>query len=252
MRTLKIGVPWLDRLMPEGLPLNTVTLLSGPGGSGKPLIGDNFAAAWLRNGGSVVFMSLQYPSTDFIHESLRTVAKLDLDQYREQTAFIALDVSIDGLTPPAGNVFRANLVKPAIWDAAIEQACAMLPEEGPGIMIFSSAINLLLFSPTYGEKILHKMETLLREEHKRRTYIFSASTTAKKEEIARLERVVDNLIMTRSEKKPFRLFIRVVRLKDVRFSDEEIQVPIPPRSLARVKEIAEHSRQRVIPQISRI
>jgi len=64
MRTLKIGVSWLDRLMPEGLPLNTATLLSGPGGSGKPLIGDNFIATWLRNGGSAVLMSLQYPSTD--------------------------------------------------------------------------------------------------------------------------------------------------------------------------------------------
>ena len=45
MRTLKIHVSWLDRIMHEGLPLKTVTLLSGPGGSGKPLIGDNFIAA---------------------------------------------------------------------------------------------------------------------------------------------------------------------------------------------------------------
>jgi KaiC/GvpD/RAD55 family RecA-like ATPase len=37
MQTLKIAVDWLDALLPEGLPLDTSTLLSGPDGSGKPL-----------------------------------------------------------------------------------------------------------------------------------------------------------------------------------------------------------------------
>jgi len=251
MRTLKIGVSWLDCLMPEGLPLNTATLLSGPGDSGKPLIDDNFVATWLRNGGSAVLMSLQYPSTDFIYESLKTVTGLDLNQYREKVSFISLDAGIDGTAPSKGNAFKANLVKPAIWDAAIEKAYTMVPDEGPGIMVFGSALNLLFFSPTYGEKILRKMEALFRKD-KCRTYVFSVSTTAKKEEIALLEEAADNSIMTRSEKEPFRLFLRIVRMRDVRFSGEEIQVPIAPKSLANVKEIAEHSRNRVILQISEI
>jgi len=251
MQTLKIGVPWLDHLLPEGLPLNTSTLLSGPGGSGKPLIGDHFVAAWLRSGGSVVFMSLQYPSTDFIYESLKHVAGVDLNLFTEKVAFISLDATLDGMTPVAKNILRANLVKPAIWDTAIEQACRMLPAEGPGVMVFGSALNLLLFSPTYGDEILGKLEHTLSED-KRRIYVFSVSTTAKKEEIDRLEAVADNLIMTRSEKNPFRLFVRIVRMKGVPYSTEEVQVPIPPESLMHVKEIAEHSRKRVIPQISRI
>jgi hypothetical protein len=78
------------------------------------------------------------------------------------------------------------------------------------------------------------------------------STSAKGEEIARLETVADNLIMTRSEKGPFRLYMRIVRMKGPSFSVEEIQVPIPQRSLTHVREIAEHSRKRVIPQISKI
>ena len=252
MDTLKTGVPWLDRLMPQGLPIRTVTLLSGPGGSGKPLIGDNFAAAWLRQGGSVVFMSLQYPSTDFIYESLKTVAGLDLHDYRDRVAFISLDATIDDMGPVEGNIFRANLVKPDVWDAALERAIGLVPDQGPGIMIFGSALNLLLFSPTYGEKLLDKWEALFRKSPKEYTYVFSVSTTAKKKEIARLEAVAENLIMTRSEKEPFRLYMRIVRLKGVPFSSEEIQVPIPPHALAHVKEIAEHSRKRVIPQVSRI
>jgi KaiC/GvpD/RAD55 family RecA-like ATPase len=251
MNYLKTGFAWLDELMPTGLPIRTSTLLSGPGGSGKPLIGDAFVAAWLRAGGSVVFMSLQYPSTDFIYESLKTVAGLDLDAYSDRAAFISLDASLEGMNAPAGNVFKANLVKPDIWDAAIEKACGMVPDEGPGIMVFGSALNLLLFSPTYGQEILERMETLLRDD-KRRTYIFSVSTSANREAIARLEAVADNLIMTRSEKGPFRLYMRIVRLKDALCSTEEIQVPIPQDALTHVKEIAEHSRKRVIPLISEI
>lgn len=36
---LKIHQPWLNELLPEGLPYPTTTLISGPGGSGKPLVG---------------------------------------------------------------------------------------------------------------------------------------------------------------------------------------------------------------------
>jgi hypothetical protein len=63
---------------------------------------------------------------------------------------------------------------------------------------------------------------------------------------------VDYLILTRSEKKPFRLYMRVVRMKGPSFSTEEIRVPIPQHSLTHVREIAEHSRKRVIPQTSKI
>ncbi|MBN1227362.1 MAG: hypothetical protein JXA79_10250 [Deltaproteobacteria bacterium] len=251
MKTVKIGVPWLERVMQEGLPLHTVRLLSGPGGSGKPLIGDNFIAAWLRNGGSPVLMSLQYPRAEFIYESLKTIAGLDLNEYKDKICFISLDAGIDGMSNPEGNEFKANLVKPAIWDAAIDKACTMVPDEDPGIMVFGSALNLLFFPPTYGQELLRKIGELFRKK-KYHTFVFSVSTTAKKEEIAVLEQAADNLIMTRSEDEPFRLFLRIVRMKDVPFSDEEVQAPIPPKSLANVREIAEHSSKRVIPEISKL
>lgn len=71
MNTLYVQQEWFDRLLPEGLPIPSSTLLSGPGGSGKPLIGSVIVAAWLRQGGSVVFMSLQYPDHSFIAAGLK-------------------------------------------------------------------------------------------------------------------------------------------------------------------------------------
>jgi len=86
MKRIHFGQRWLDRLIPEGFPTHTSTLITGPGGSGKPLIGNLIAAAWLRQGGSVVFMSLQYPTHEFIVSGLKTVTQLDLSEYADRSA----------------------------------------------------------------------------------------------------------------------------------------------------------------------
>jgi len=251
MKTLYTQQAWFDRLLPQGLPIPSSIFLSGPGGSGKPLIGNVIVAAWLRQGGSVIFMSLQYPDHNFIITALKNMAQLDLADYSDKVAFIELDATLDGMTEPSGNRFEANVVKPQIWDLALERACAMVPNEGPGILLFASALNLLLFSPTYGKEILEKLKATMQGE-KQYTHLFSASTTAKKEEIAELEALADHLIMTRSEKRPFRLFMKFERTKDLSFLAEEIQVPFLENVLLDTKEIADHSRKRVIPVISKL
>ena len=140
----------------------------------------------------VVFMSLQYPRRDFIFASLKAVAQLELADYTNQSAFIELDVTIERMEAPVDNGFKANLVKSHIWVKAIEQACSMVPDEGPGVLVFGSALNLLLFSPTYSAKTLEQMRRTLAED-KRRTYVFSASVKPKAAEIARLEEAADNV-----------------------------------------------------------
>lgn len=242
---------WFDRLLPAGLPIPSVTLLSGPGGSGKPLIGNVIVAAWLRQGGSVIFMSLQYPDHSFIAAGLNNIAQLDLDEYQDRVAFVELDATLDGMTAPVGNRFKANVVKPDVWDAALKRACAMVPDEGPGILVFCSALNLLLFSPTYGKDILEKMKASTQGGGEC-SYLFSASTTAKAEDIAELEAVVDHLIMTRSTRSPFQLYMQIERVKGAPFVPDEIKVPFSADLLTDVKEIADHSRKRVIPLVSKL
>jgi KaiC/GvpD/RAD55 family RecA-like ATPase len=251
MYRIHTGQSWFDRLIPEGIPTHTSTLISGPGGSGKPLIGNIIAAAWLRQRGSVVFMSLQYPSHEFIVAGLRNVARLDLAEYQDQVAFIELDVTRDGVESTGISRFKANMVKPDIWEEAIDQACSVVPQEGPGILVFGSALNLLLFSPTYGKATLERMKNTIQND-KRHTYLFSVSTTAKKDEIATLEASADNLISSRSEKDPFRLYMHLSRVKDTPFRPEEIEVPIDSAMLEEVKEVADHTRLRVIPLIRKL
>jgi len=251
MNTLNISEPWLAQLLPQGWPLGTSTLITGPGGSGKPLIGDALTASWLAAGGSVVFLSLQYPSHTFIAEGLRRVAGLDLQEFGDRVAFVELDAGMEGMEKVDRNHLRANLVKPPLWTESLQEARKMVPEKGPGILIFGSALNLLLFSPTYGAQTLEDMKATLTQQSGA-TSLFSVSSSAKKEMIAELETIADNLLLAHSETDPFRLFVRIQRMKGVPFDDRETQVPFSPEMLGEVKEVAEHSRRRVIPLIASI
>lgn len=251
MENVRTNINWIDDLLPDGLQIKTSTIITGPGGSGKPLIGETFVSAWLQKGGSVAFMSLQYPSTDFISESIKKVTGLDLSLYNDHLLFFQLDTNIENIVDEGNKNIRANLVKPEVWESALEIAKSRLPKTGPGILLFTSAFNLLLFSPTYGKEILSKIKQIILED-KSLTYIFSVSTTAKKEEIETLENIADNLLISRSEKPPLKLFLKVERAKDVQFDNKEIQIPIKPETLQHLKKVAEHSRNKVIPEILKI
>ncbi|MCD6366954.1 MAG: hypothetical protein J7L46_05375 [Bacteroidales bacterium] len=248
METITTGIKWIDDLAPEGFPTKSITVITGPGGSGKPLIGETFVSAWLKNGGSVIIMSLQYPGSKFVTESIKRVTGLDIKQYKEKVIFLQLETEIPEYQEINKQLILANLVKPKVWEKVLSLAASKLPNDEHGILIFCSALNLLLFSPTYGDAIFKKIKETI-EKNTEKTYLFSVSTSAKKNEIAQLEKSADNLIISRSEKEPFRLYMKILRLKGVAFNSEEKQVPISSEILTHIKEMADHSRGKVLPAI---
>ena len=137
------------------------------------------------------------------------------------------------------------------WEKVLNLASAKLPDEGPGVLIFCSALNLLLFSPTYGDLIFEKIKSTI-VSNTDKTYLFSVSTSAKAEEISQLEEIADNLILSRSEKPPFQLFMKVLKMRDVSYDPAEVQVPISPKILENIKEMADHSRSKVLPAILKV
>ena len=251
METLHIQADWLDQLLPEGLPIPSSTLLTGPGGSGKPLIGNFITATWLKQGGSVVFLSLQYPDYSFISSSLASITQINLEDYKDKTAFIEFDAKMDGMEIQKGRSVKANVVKPEIWDEAVHYACGTVPNEGPGILVFGSALNLLLFSPTYKDAILEKMKSTLLNTSTY-SYLFSTSTTAKSKEIGELETLADNLINVRSNRTSKTIVMKIERMKGVKFISDETEVPLTPKILKELKIIADQSRKRIIPLVSKL
>ena len=64
-----------------------------------------------------------------------------------------------------------------------------------------------------------------------------------------MEEIADNLILSRSEKLPFQLFMKVLKIRGVSYTSAEVQVPISPKILEHIKEMADHSRSKVLPAI---
>lgn len=122
--------------------------------------------------------------------------------------------------------------------------------QGPGTLVFASALNLLLFSPTYKQASLDKLEELLGE-NKQRTYPVTVSTSAFREDIRRWEDAADTLMFSRMEEE-MRLFLALKRLKNERISPREVEVPIQKEMLQEIKEVAEGVRKRKVPALKEI
>jgi KaiC/GvpD/RAD55 family RecA-like ATPase len=251
MKNLKLNQDWLVRLLPEGLPYPTSTLISGPGGSGKPLIGFAFVSDWLKAGGNVIFIALQYPETKFVKASLNKIYNIDVDNYSDNIAYIQFNHNIDSWESAGKNTLDANLLKPDIWEESVNKAEGFFSDmHDPGVLVFASALNLLLFSPTYRKLNLDKFVKLLSGD-KRRTYVFSVSTSAFREGIERWEKSADNVMFARIEGE-MKLYLRLDKINGKDIASEEIPVPIKKETLEEIKDIAESVRKRQIPQLRKI
>ncbi len=241
---------WIDRILPQGFPTNTSTLVSGPGGSGKPLVGYAFASGWLRNGGNVVFL-LTSTTLEYLRNTMKLLGT-DLDDYYGRVFFVELDPMIEAIEPVDDTHIRANFVKPDVWDEAISLASIYLsntPSE-LGAMVVGAALNLLFFSPTYGRAIHEKIKGALSVD-KTKTYFLTVNTDVFRGMVEELERSVDSLMFSRME-KPMRLFLRVERVKGAPFEKKEVEVPLSREILEEIRREAERGKKNLIPAIKRL
>jgi len=250
MKTIKIEYNWLSNLLPEGFLYPSSTLISGPGGTGKPLVEFAFVASWLKSGGSVIGIPLQYPTIEFVKTAMKKLYNIELKDYQGKIVIIQLDPHIDGYENIEDNVLKANLLKPEIWNRVIEIADSMIEKNSLGTMVFGAALNLLLFSPTYKNDVIGNLKNIIQSD-KSKTYIFSASTSAFADEIKLWEEVADNLMFTRMD-KPMKLYLKILKMKGVNFSKEEINIPISQEVFMEIKNIAEATRKRIIPEIMKV
>lgn len=255
MANFEVNYDWFKQVVPEGLPVPASILLSGPGGSGKPLIGLGAVASWLQQGGKVIFVPLQYPDRSFTETDLKTLYGVDLAEYAGSVFFMAFDLErrpdVDDIQRTGPDMLNANFVNPDVWDAAVGMAVEALGPSERGTLIFGSAVNLLLFSKTYGEAMLGHLKALLQKDTAE-TYLLSLSNNVMADKIAELEAAADHLLLAEMTKPERDLTLRAVRVKDAPYKQEPIIVPFDKALLAEMKQLADASRQRNLPAIKQI
>jgi len=110
-----------------------------------------FIASWLQSGGSIIGIPLQYPTMEFVRITMNKLYNIELKNYQRKTAMIQLDPHIDEYENIENNILKANLLKPEIWNKVIRIADNMIEKSDLGIIVFGSALNLLLFFPNIQE-----------------------------------------------------------------------------------------------------
>ena len=237
----KLNIEWIDKLIPEGFPLHTSTLVSGPGGSGKPLVGYIFASSYLNQGGNLIII-LTSTNRQYVINVMK-IFGVDLLKENDRVFYIELDPTIKDIEKIDENTIKANLVKPDVWD---EIKKYMKGNE----MVVASALNLLFFSKTYGDKIYEKLREIIKND-KNTTYFFTINSDAFRDKALGLEEVADNLMFSRME-KPMKLFLRIERMKGVKFLNKEVKIPLGKNILKSIKMEAEKGKKNLIPMISKI
>ncbi len=246
MEEFQIAIPWLQKILPEGIPIPSATIITGPGGAGKPLIGAMLLDSWLKQGGTVVHLLINF-DRDYSDRLLFNFDK-DFNKYSAKIAYVEFDPEMDGLEKSAENLLRANLLKADIFDAAIRQAKALLPESKLGALVYGSALNMLLFSPTYGAGIFQKISTLLQS---RGNYLFTIANNTFEEQVTEWESLADNLFFTHGT-GIMHLGFKVLKMHSGRFSKEEVGVPLTEDELYTMHSEADTARKHLIPIIRKI
>ena len=243
MEKIEFSRDWLREAFPEGLIFPSSTLISGPGGSGKPLVGYIFAAEWLEKGRNLVFL-LTSTNKEYFENTMGLLGA-PIDKYRNKIFYIDLDPHIDGIEKLDDMNIRANFVKPEIWEKALNMGFEVF--DNKDIMVVGSALNLLFFSETYRQGIFEKIRNDLQNSGDK-TYMLTVNSDAFKNLIEKIEQVADNLMMSRME-KPMKIYLKIERAKDVSFKQEEFPVPLSRQVLESIKREAEKGKKDLIPAI---
>jgi len=246
MKSFQIKIPWMQQILTKGIPVPSSTIITGPAGAGKPLIGTLLADAWLKQGGSLIILMINFKRV--YTEKLFLNLKTDLKQFADQTVYVELDLEIAGVEKSTANVLLANLLKPHNLMSAIRQAKELLPDSDLGTLVYGSALNMLLFSPTYAAQIHQTIVEILQSKD---NYLFTIADNTFEELVSVWDGLADNLFFVHGT-GIMQLGLKIIRMNNVSFNKNEVRIPISEKELRTIRAEAEMSRKHLIPMIRKI
>lgn len=250
MKSIKTEHDWLDKAFPEGLLIPSSTVITGPLGAGKPIIALGFVSSWLKQGGSLIAAPLQFPDPQFASENLSALYGIKVQDYKEQFVHVQFDYNIDSVEVIKQNQMKANLVKPANWDTVVNKAKGLVRESKLGLMFFATALNLPLFSATYSNSLMDKLEQMFNANEL--TYLFCISTSMLEKKAEQVGNMADNLMESYVSGDPKRLQFKVSRAKNVESFRGVLEAPFSQEVLEEAEKRAQKFRVAPVKRIKKI
>lgn len=248
------GLSWFDSILPSGIPIPSSILISGPSGTGKPFAGLAITGSWLQQGGRVIFIPIHSAYPQLFETGLRALIDRPLQQFPESHFFILFDPDMEpkeqNLEVVGGNAIRCNLLNPRVWQEALGLATASMEGKGP-ILVFASALNLLLLSPSFGDQLFLMLLDTIRNT-RGWTYLLAISSSILVEKAIILEQASDHLFLMKRLPRDRRIFLRAARVRGADYHNTAVPLPGLPDLVEDLKDEAVASRRLLIPKVSKI
>ncbi len=246
MKRINLSYEWIREVLPEGITVPSSTIISGPGGSAKPLIAAMILSEWLRQKGKIIHLLIN--SDRMYAQKLLALYGTEEKQMKGNVFFIEFDPQVSGIEEVSVDHLKANILKKETWDESMNRARIALNDPSEEALIFGAAMNILLFSPTFGNSVFQRMLTMVGNG----TFcLFTISNNVFEEKMARIEQAAQNLLFTYTE-KIMEMYLKVERMKDVPFKKGAVKVPLNEEELRQMRSEAEKMRKHLIPMLRKI
>ena len=185
--------------MPRGYAYPASIFVKGDNDTAKLAFELAFVASWLKAGGSLVAMLIEFPTTALFKQALQDLFQVNTDDYVKKIMFVGFDARQDTCEQIDPHTAQANFLQPDTWNKVIDLAELQTEPSPIGTLVYAAALDLLLHSPTYVDAALERVAHTLKKE-KTRSYLFSVTARAKNTSIKAWEEAADNLAVVHTSK----------------------------------------------------
>ncbi len=238
MMNLPIGVPEIDRHLPKGLPYPTLTVVTGPGASGKPLMAQYLLSAWLRSGKKSIYVATS-TSPEFARTSM-SILGVDLKPFEEQGQLGFVDFAkVPQIEEIAANAIRIDMSKPEMLRLGLETMAARLGTTLKEAMTVIPAANLFFMFPAAREQFMQTIFDLVKTG----TWVLTINAEAFRKMAQKLQEKADNLIYTDMTAEN-QIRARIMR-SPAPFDDADFLLPVNNEVLEAIKKEADSRRKQI-------
>lgn len=246
LKSIKIAQSWLDDLIPEDIKIPSTTVVTGPAGTAKEILGSMIAASWLNQGGSLIHILMNFKRDHA--EKLLSYYDVNVDKLSNKVVYINFDPQIKTIKQINENEFQANILNPVTFNTILNKAKNILQKPDSKILNYMTALNMLLYSNSYSKDILTKFYAMINNKL---INLFTFSDNVFGDEMNYIKEKAQNVFYVHGT-GIMHLSLKIMKINRNIISTNEIEMPINEELINQHLLEIQKFRQELIPIIKRI
>lgn len=245
-KTLKFKQDWLNDFIPEDIRIPSTTVVTGPAGAAKAIIGSMMAVSWLNQGGSLIHLLTNFNRKHA--ERLLSYFDVKPENSLGKILYINFDTNIKNYKRTNEDEFKANLLNPDVFNKVMDKSFKILYDSNNNVLTFMTALNMLLFSKTYMQVTLANYLARMKGNS---FNIFTFSDNIFAEEMNEIREKADNVFYVHGT-GIMHMSLQIQKINRNNIATNEIETPFTEEQINRHLLEIQNRRQELVPIIKKI